>query len=220
MAVADSADSGGTEVLPLNEEVLPLNHERIAGVIPDFQTVRESHGNVAPMTPRQKWNLAWRETVDPFNIGSAALGAAMSQMDHETPKYTGSMGFPKRFGAAQADFATQNFFSAGVFANLFHQDPRYFRQGPQSGIPGRAAYSLSRLLIARQDSGKWSINASNIFGMILGIVASNAYYPASSRTGSVMAARVGTSMMGGAIGNVLSEFWPDIQKKFWPKKHI
>ncbi len=197
----------------------PFNEERIAGVIPDFQTVRDSHGPVAPLTRRQKWYLAWKETQDPFNIASAAMTAAFAQADNQTPRYgEGAAAYSKRFGAALADFGTQNAFSAGLFASILHQDPRYFRMGPESGVVHRVAYSLSRLGIARQDSGKAAFNASNLFGMILGIAASNAYYPAASRTGSVMVGRLGTSLMGGAIGNLMSEFWPDLQKMFHRKK--
>jgi len=200
--------------------VVPLNEQRIAGVIPDYQTVRDSQGPVAPLTPRQKWLLGWKESVDPFNIASAAMTAGFAQAGNQTPRYgEGTSRYGERFGAAMADFDSQNVFSAGIFANLLHQDPRYFRKGPASGFFSRAAYSVSRLAIARQDTGKSAFNGSNIFGIILGIAASNAYYPAASRNGSVMAGRFGTSMMGGAIGNLMSEFWPDVQKKlFHPKK--
>ena len=56
-----------------------------------------------------------------------------------------------------------------------------------------------------------AFNASGVFGMGLGIAASNLYYPSSSRTGSEMASRIGTSFSGGMMGNLLSEFWPDIR---------
>jgi hypothetical protein len=197
----------------------PFNEERIAGVIPDYQTVRDSRRPVAPLTGRQKWDLAWKETVDPFNIASAAMTAGWAMIDNQTPRYgEGAIAYAKRFGAAQGDFASQNFFSAGLFATVLHQDPRYFRMGPDEGIAHRVVYSISRLGIARQDSGKSAFNASNFFGMILGIAASNAYYPAASRTGTVMVGRLGTSLMGGAIGNLMSEFWPDVQRKLHRKK--
>jgi hypothetical protein len=79
----------------------------------------------------------------------------------------------------------------------------------------RVAYSLSRIGVARQDSGRPAFNASGIFGMALGIGASNLYYPSASRTGTVMATRVGTSLMGWGLGNVMAEFWPDIRQKFF-----
>ena len=195
-----------------------LNENRIFGVIPDYQTVTDSTGPVKPLTPKQKWTLALKESVDPFNVLNAAMGAAFSQRGNQTPKYgEGDVAYARRFGAALADFSTQNFFSAGLLATVLHQDPRYYRKGPGTGVPKRVVYSVSRLVIARQDSGANAFNASGIGGMMLGIAASNLYYPAVSVRGSVMACRVSTSLTGGIMGNLMSEFWPDIQKRFFHK---
>jgi len=188
-------------------------------VIPDYQTVTENGIRVAPLTGKQKWQLGLKETVDPFNIASAAMTAAFSQMGNQTPKYgEGGAAYGRRFGAAVADFGTQNFFSAGLLANVFHQDPRYFRKGPEAKIPTRILYSLSRVFVARQDSGRQAFNISGILGMGMGIAASNLYYPSASVSGSVMAGRVETSLFGSVTGNLMSEFWPDLQKKFFHKK--
>jgi hypothetical protein len=193
--------------------------DRILGVIPNYSTVNDTTAPVAPLKPRQKWSLALRETLDPFNIANAAFGSGFSQMGNQTPKYgEGGGAYIMRFGAAWADLATQNFFSAGVLATVLHQDPRYYRRGPQSGVVKRVVYSLSRLAVTRQDSGREAFNASGIFGMALGIAASNAYYPSQSVRGSVMAERLSTSLTGGIVGNLMSEFWPDIQKKFFHKR--
>jgi hypothetical protein len=141
-------------------------------------------------------------------------------MGDKTPKYgRGGGAYGKRFGAALADFGTQNFFSAGILASLLHQDPRYFRKGSEAGLMHRILYSVSRVAITRQDSGRTAFNASGIFGMALGIAASNSYYPTRSVRGSVMAGRVETSLLGGVTGNLMSEFWPDIQKKFFHHRH-
>src|SRR5205085_661208 len=112
----------------------PLNENRILGVIPDYQTVRDPNAPVAPLTPKQKWSLALRQTVDPFNVASAALASGFSQMGNQTRKYgEGGPAYGERFGAALADFATQGMFSAGVRANVLHQHRRYVRKGPQWG---------------------------------------------------------------------------------------
>ena len=116
----------------------PLNESRIFGVIPDYQTITDSTGPVKPLTARQKWTLALKESVDPFNVLNAGLGAAFSQRGNQTPKYgEGDAAYARRFGAALADFGTQNFFSAGVLATLLHQDPRYYRKGPGRGSEAR-----------------------------------------------------------------------------------
>ncbi len=195
-----------------------LNESRIFGVIPDYQTVTDT-GHVTPLTGRQKWSLALKETIDPFNVLNAALGAAFSQRGNQTPKYgEGGVAYSQRFGAAFLDFGSQNFFSAGVLATVLHQDPRYYRKGEGTGIPKRVLYSISRLVVARQDSGAAAFNASGIGGMMMGIAASNLYYPAASRHLSVMTCRISTSLTGGIMGNLMSEFWPDLQKKFFHKK--
>jgi len=56
-------------------------------------------------------------------------------------------------------------------------------------------------------------------GMMMGIAASNLYYPSASVRGTVMAGRLYTSLLGSVIGNVTSEFWPDLQKRFFQRKH-
>jgi hypothetical protein len=196
---------------------LPLNRDRILKVIPNFQTVEDSNQKIAPMTVKEKWHLAWKNVIDPFNIGSAALGAAWSQADGGTPKYgRGGEALAKRFGAAIGDSSSQTVFATGA-AVILHQDPRYFRKGPSSNVLVRVADSLKQIVVARQDSGARTFNASNILGMAAGIGFSNVYYPSSSRTGTVMLGRVVTSLSADAMGNLLSEFWPDVRKKVFHK---
>ena len=197
-----------------------LNEERIFGIMPNFATVNVPTPATAPLTRKQKWNLAWKESIDPFNLVNAAIGAGFSQAGNQTPSYGGGgAAYAKRYGAALADLTTQNVFSAGVFANLLHQDPRYFRKGPEFSVLHRVGYSLSRIAVARQDSGKQAFNASGIFGMMLGIGASNLYYPKASVNWEVMEGRITTSLTGSLIGNLTSEFWPDLQR-FFHKYHV
>ena len=206
-ARAQSADGLGSD---------GLNHDRILGVVPNYQTVDDATVAAPPLTPKQKWQFFVQETRDPFNIAAEALSAGLSQADNQTPKYgEGGAGYAQRFGAALGDFTSQNLFSDALLACLFHQDPRYFRKGPQSRFLPRVAYSLSRIAVARQDSGRQAFDASGVFGMMLGIGASNLYYPAVSRRGAVMATRLGTSLAGWGLGNVAAEFWPDIHRKFF-----
>jgi hypothetical protein len=230
-AYSVAADASGAAIGPLGSAVnpallpvfgrrpqsprsSPLNAKRLLGVIPDYGTV-DSTGAVEPLSPRQKWELALKGTADPFNLANAVMTAAFSQDGNQTPKYgEGGTAYSERFAAAVADSGMQNMFSAGVLANLLHQDPRYFRMGPQAGILKRALYSVSRVAVTRQDSGKPAFNASGLGGMVLGIGASNLYYPSASVHGYVMAERLTTSLTGAVTGNLMSEFLPDLQKKF------
>ncbi len=215
LILSGSVFTGGTAVAqqPLDPA---LHQQRILGIVPNYQTVSDPNAPYVPLTPAQKWRLVARQSRDPFNIASAALGSGFSQLDDATPKYgQGGASYAKRFGAAWADASMQNLFSGAILASLLHQDPRYFRKGPQATVRARVLYSLSRILITRNDSGEQAFNASGIFGLILGIAGSNLYYPSESRTGTVMVNRLKTSFFGAAMGNLLPEFWPDIYRKIF-----
>ncbi len=194
--------------------VSPFNAQRLMRLMPDYGTVEPGTDQGQPLTPKQKWQLVLKGAYDPFNVASAFMTAAFSQAGNQTPSYgEGGLAYGQRVGAALADSTTQNLFSAGVVANLVHQDPRYFRMGPQKSVLCRALYSLSRVVVARSDSGKATFNTAGVGGILMGIGASNLYYPRASMRGSVMAERLDTCFSSAAIGNLMSEFIPDIQKK-------
>jgi len=208
-ADSGSDDTGITGVASVPEPT----YERILGVIPNFQTVSDPDVPFVHLTVKEKWKLFAKESYDPFTGASALIGAAFSQRENDHPKYgNGGQAYAQRFGAAVADFTTQNLYSTAL-ASVLRQDLRYYRKGPRKNILYRTGYSISQVVLTRQDSGKKMFNFSGVFGMGLGIATSNLYYPHDSRTTRVMEARIGTSFMGGAIGNMLAEFWPDIRTK-------
>ena len=197
-----------------------ISSDRILGVIPNFQTVSDPTKPITPLRRWQKVDLFVKETVDPFTFVSAAMGAALSQAGDGTPRYgVGMVPYSQRLGAAFLDMATQNFFSDAILATTLHEDPRYYRMGPGHSIARRVVYSLSRLVITKTDSGKERFNFSGVGGMAMGIALSNAYYPDKSVSGSVNEARFISSMTGGALGNLLPEFWPDFKEKLAKWRH-
>jgi hypothetical protein len=208
-----------TRVQPV-EPVDPISNDRILGVIPNFTTVSDPAQSVSPLTAHQKFTLFVRETIDPFTLVSAAMGAGLSQIDNDTPKYGVGMGpYSQRVGAAFADMATQNFFSDALLAAVLHEDPRYYRMGPAHSIPHRVLYCVSRLVITKKDSGQSTFNFSGVGGMAMGIAVSNTYYPRPSVNGSVNEGRFISSITGFALGNLLPEFWPDVKQKLARWRH-
>lgn len=194
----------------------PLNNDRILGIMPDYQTVRDSTIAVAPMTAKQKWQLFFKESSDPFNLASALVGATVSHLGRGVPNYgVDKEAYGERVGAAFADVTTQSFFSDAVLAPLFHEDPRYYRKGPGHGILYRIGYSMSRMVVTRTDSGHNTFNFSGVLGTMMGIALSNAYYPDRDINGSVVGGRFLSSFSGAATGNLLPEFWPDIRAKLF-----
>ena len=188
--------------------------DRIFGVIPNYLTVENPQPNVPPLTVKQKFALFAKETFDPFTFAEVAAGAGVSQAHNGDPVYgRGGGAYADRFGAAFADVATQNFFSDALLASWFHEDPRYFRRGPEFSFWSRVGYAISRVVVTRTDSGKNRFNFSGILGMSMGIALSNAYYPDPSVNGPEVASRFGTSLAASSVGNLLPEFWPDIKEK-------
>lgn len=196
-----------------------LSDDRIFGVIPNYLTVEQPELRVAPLSVKQKFALFAKETFDPFTFAEAAAGAGVSQTNNDDPKYGyGGRAYAQRFGAALADVTSQNFFSDAVLASWWHEDPRYFRRGPEFPFWYRVGYALSRAVVTRTDSGKNRFNYSGIVGMSMGIALSNAYYPPASVNGAEVGRRFGTSFAASALGNILPEFWPDIHDKIFRHK--
>ena len=198
-----------------------ISNDRILGVIPNFQTVSDPKQIVSRLTAHQKFTLFVKETLDPSTFVSAAIGAGMSQASNGTPKYgDGMAAYSQRVGAAYVDMATQNFFADYALCAVLHEDPRYYRMGPEHSIPRRIWYSMTRLVVTKTDSGRRSFNFAGVGGMAMGIALSNAYYPGKSVSGSVTSGRFTSSMSSTAFGNLLPEFWPDFQEllKRWRHK--
>ena len=201
------------------QEQPALTNDRILGVIPNFQTVKDPTKGVPPFTVKEKFELFLRETVDPFTITSAAAGAGMSQAHNDDPKYgQGSGAYAQRFGAAVADITTQNFFQDPCSPPCCMKIRAIFAAARNSDFWYRLGYSLSRVVVARTDMGKTIFNYANIGGMAMGIALSNTYYPDHSVSAGEVAYRFGTSMAASALSNVLPEFWPDIKQKFFHRK--
>jgi len=180
-------------------------HQRLAGVMPNFFV--SYNWRAAPLTARQKYELAWKTTIDPvsFLIVGGTAGIEQAQ-DHFEEYGEGALGYAKRFGANYADLAIGTFIGGAVLPALFHQDPRYFYKGTGS-FWSRAGYALSTSVICRGDNGKWQVNFSGILGDLAAGAASNLYYPANDRTGVSLTIENGLlSAAFDGVGNLLQEF--------------
>jgi hypothetical protein len=198
---------------------------RIFGIIPNNKTV--PHQKTAaqavtpleePLTVRKKFDLAFKDTTDPFTVVLAAFYAGVAQWQNDFPTYgQGSVGFAKRFGAAYADQGIGNYLTEAIFPVVFHEDPRYFRKGVGSGRR-RLMYALSRVVITRTDRGKDHFNYSEFVGNGAAAGLSCLYYPASERTASETAQRFAVQIVSDGAFNILLEFWPDMKREFLKKK--
>jgi hypothetical protein len=127
----------------------------------------------------------------------------------------GGAGFARYFGASYGDLLIGNYMSEAVYPSILHQDPRYFRHGAGSGR-SRFAYAISQIFWTHRDSGGTQFNYSEWLGNSTAVAISNAYYPDQRSAGSSIS-RLAMQIGVDAVGNVLKEFWPDLQHKFSKK---
>jgi len=184
------------------------NPKRILDIIPNFQTTNEKP-EYAPMTPREKYILAYHQTVDfSAHIGNA-FQAALQQASNGQPHYgQGWEPYAQRFGAAEADQVTSAFFIFGFLPHVLKEDPRYFRRG--KGSPwSRIFYAASRTVITRTDAGNPTFNTPQVLGQLLQQGISTAYYPEQDRSVNGVFQDWGINLAYNCAYNSLKEYYPD-----------
>jgi hypothetical protein len=203
----DITVTGNTQELKqqLSEQQVQIAVEqRIWHVFPNFYSSYE--WNAPPMEPKQKFQLAFRSMMDPMAFAGAAGIAGFEQYYGIFPGYGGGVaGYLKRYGAAYANDFSSRMLSSGIFATLFHQDPRYFYKGTGS-FQSRAVYAISRAFITRDDSRRWRPNYSHVLGVFAAAGLSNLYYPKESRGLTLTLVNGAVETAGNAGTNIVREF--------------
>jgi hypothetical protein len=202
-------------VVPASSPALDnaADDHRMFKVLPNYKTVNDPEQPVVALSVGEKFALV-EHYFDPFTFVFTSITAGIEQGTDEKAGYgQGAMGYAKRYGADFTDGFTNELFVTGVFPSLLHEDPRYYRLGRGSGLK-RTAYALSRILIARGDSGNNRINASEFLGNITSGALSMTYYPQSERSVGGVFTRMGVEIGYDSLFNVLKEFYPDLKRKF------
>jgi hypothetical protein len=201
---------------PPKENIGPVDHskdevpKRIFYIIPNFMTANDQPENQGPLTPKAKFTIAWHQFFDESAHFGNVLQAAISQAANGIPHYGQGWGaFGERFLAQEGDQFTGSFLIYGILPTALHQDPRYFRRGKGAAWK-RIGYAASRVLICRTDSGKSTVNVSQLAGQMGQAGISLLYYPQQDRDEKGL-------FLGWAINqtynigwNQLKEFTPDL----------
>lgn len=180
--------------------------QRLFGVLPNFYVSYDP--KAVPLTTKQKFELAWKETVNPFSFGLIGAVAGIEQADNTFSGYgQGAEGYAKRYGAAYADFVSGTFIGSAILPSLLKQDPRYFVKGTGS-LKFRFLYAIANSVSCKGDNQRWQPNYSFIIGDLAAGGISNLYYPAQNRNGAALTFENALIAIGaGAIGNVFQEFF-------------
>jgi carboxypeptidase family protein len=188
------------------EQIKAEEKQRLFGVIPNYFVSYAAQA--APLTPKQKFGLALKSTVDPSAFAIAAVIAGFEQWQNDYSGYgQGAQGYAKRYGASYADFFTGTLIGGAILPSLLKQDPRYFYKG-NGTKRSRFLYAIANSVIRKSDSGRWQPDYSGILGSLASGGISNLYYPAKNRNGASLTFENAAIGIGfGALANVFQEFF-------------
>ena len=185
--------------------------QRVLGVFPNFYVSYDP--NAIALRPKQKFELAWKTTIDPVTFVLIGAVAGIQQSQNTFGGYgQGAQGYAKRYGAGFADYVTGTFIGGAILPSLLKQDPRYFYKGSGSKT-SRALYAISMAVICKGDNGHWQFNYSAILGSLIAGGISNSYYPPHDRGAALTFENTAMGIGTAAAANLFQEF---IVKKITP----
>ena len=175
------------------------------GFIPNFYVTYDPHP--VSLTSKQKFELAWKTTVDPVTFAIIGGIAGVQQAENAFSGYgQGAQGYAKRYAASYADVVTGTLLGSAILPSLLKQDPRYFYKGTGS-TRSRSLYAIANSVICKGDNGRWQANYSNILGNLAAGGISNLYYPAQNRNGAALTFENAAIGIGAtAAANLVEEF--------------
>jgi hypothetical protein len=177
----------------------------VFGFIPNFYVTY--FPDTAPLNSKQKFQLAWKSSIEPFTFAGVAAIAGLQQATDDFSGYgQGWDGYAKRFGAAYANVVTGTFIGSAILPSLLRQDPRYYYKGTGSGR-SRLLYALGNVVICKGDNKKWQPNYSGIIGSFATGAVSYLYYPEEDRNVNELIIQNSLIRFGQtAFINILQEF--------------
>ncbi len=205
-AAANSVEVSAGSQEEIAEAQLNLEEQqRVLGVLPNYYVSYDP--NALPLTAHQKFQLAWRTSIDPVTFMMTGTVAGIEQASHTFKGYgQGAQGYAKRFGANYADGFDGDMIGSAILPSLFRQDPRYFYKGTGS-VGSRVMHAIASAFMCKGDNGHWQFAYSGILGGIAAGGISNLYYPAGDRSGVQVTfenALIGTAES--AAQNLIQEF--------------
>jgi hypothetical protein len=185
------------------EQVKAEEQQRVLGIIPNFYVVYDH--NAAPLTPRLKFELALKVSIDPVTFAGTTFLAAINQASRYPDYVEGAQGYGQRLGSLYANDFTDIMVGGAILPSLLHQDPRYFYQGTGTK-KSRLLHALSSPIICKGDNGRWQPNFSSLGGYLASGAIANAYYPPSNRGAGLVGSTFAIDLSANVANGVIQEF--------------
>jgi hypothetical protein len=192
-----------------NDDHVDGQPKRIFGILPNFRAVN-ADVHLPPQTVKDKFITASQDSFDYSSIFVPLAVAGYDYGRNATPEFgSGGIGYARYLWHSAVDQTSENYFVEFIIPVATHEDTRYYSLA-RGGFLKRTAYSLSRAVITRTDSGGRSINYSEIVGAGMAAGISNLYYPSRERSFSNTGSQWATSVGIDAVSFFVKEFSPDI----------
>lgn len=202
--VSTEVQVGANDSKVAEAQIKAAEQQRVLGFVPNFYT--SFVYDAVPLTSKEKYRFALRDTFDPMRFVGTGIGAAIQHANNTYPGYgDDAAGFGKRYAALYGDGLFSDLLSHAVFPSIFHQDPRYFYQGTGS-IQSRFFHAVSFAVVIRSDSGRTVPNYSYLLGDLGAGAISNLYYPHANRGTGLVFTNTAISIGGRAAGSLVQEF--------------
>ena len=165
-----------------------------------------------PMTPKQKAILAGKNVIDPFNLLTIGGLSAISTAENPASAYgPGVRGWEKQSGVLLTQDMTHEFVGTFLIPSLVHQDPHYHRM-PNASLKRRVIHSIYQVIWTQGDNGKGMFNYATVVGSAIDTGISDAYVPYQRTGWGAAGERYGVGLATDPIGNLISEFAPDLAR--------
>ena len=176
-----------------------------------YHRVVRPYEEAAPLTGLDKIKLSIISRATFGEAAGTAWAAVWSQWRDSRPHYgTDTEAFEKRLGALALKQTSQSFFTYGVYAAAFHDDPRYYVMGPTMRPLHRVIYSAERTILTQKDDGSPAINWPKFSGIATSTALTTAYYPAADHGFGNESKAFATSLATSILNDELHEFGGDM----------
>jgi len=196
----------------------PQQTKRILFIIPNFRAV-SADVKLPPTTTSEKFKIFLSDSFDYSAFVEVALLSGDGDWHKSEPEFHhGAPAYARYYWHSFADNTDGNLMTEFLVPMATREDPRYYTLG-HGGFLHQSVYSISRLIITRDNQGNATPNFSEIVGNGAAAGIANLYYPRLDRDWTKAGQRWVLQVGIDGLANLVKEFWPDINAKLFHDKY-
>ncbi len=190
-----------------------------AAVFAQFSTPPVTSQTPEPLTVGQKALFHVDKAYNPLSLLQSSAQAGVLQWNDDPREWhQGYYGFWRRTVSTIGYDTVRNMFMFTLNSTL-RQDPRYYPAAPGSAASARLSHGFKQTFLGHTDSGK-PVFAFIRFAATYGVAfLANSWNPDRLSDNRHAVVRGTVTLASDAGNNMFFEFWPDIKKRIFHRKH-